>query len=120
MTEIKTKRVYYPWQPQDGCRVLVDKLWPRGMRKEDLRYDIWAKDIAPSTPLRKWFHEQEAGRWEEFSTKYRSELEHSPAAEEFVGEIEKEKTVTLLYASRNTARNHALLLRDFLARRLRR
>lgn len=66
MTRIRIKRVYEPEAPEDGYRVLVDKLWPRGIRKEALRYDVWAKEIAPTPGLRAWFHAAPAERWEEF------------------------------------------------------
>ncbi len=112
--QVKIKRVYDPAEEADGYRVLVDKLWPRGVRKEDFRYDLWAKEIAPSTPLRQWYHADPAGRWAEFRTKYLQELEHSAAVGRLLEQIGDRKTVTLLYASHNAAENHALILRDFL------
>ena len=72
MTRIRIKRVYEPEAPEDGYRVLVDKLWPRGIRKEALRYDVWAKEIAPTPGLRAWFHAAPAERWEEFRRRYTS------------------------------------------------
>lgn len=79
MTRIAIKRVYEPATDTDGLRVLVDKLWPRGIRKEALHYDLWAKEIAPSAPLRRWFHADPQGRWEEFRRRYLHELAASPA-----------------------------------------
>ena len=78
MTRIAIKRVYEPATDTDGLRVLVDKLWPRGIRKEALHYDLWAKEIAPSAPLRRWFHADPQGRWEEFRRRYLHELAASP------------------------------------------
>jgi len=118
MAQVKIKRVYEPESAADGYRVLVDKLWPRGIRKEALHYDLWAKDIAPSTPLRQWYHAQEEDRWPEFRAKYLLELEKSAAAREFVDHVKGEKVVTLLYASKNAAENHALVLQEFLQERL--
>lgn len=117
MTQIKIKRIYEAAEKSDGFRVLVDKLWPRGVKKENLHYDLWAKDIAPSTPLREWYHHNpEEKRWEEFSEKYTNELEESEAVENFVQQIKDKPTLTLLYASKNTQENHALVLQDFLAK----
>lgn len=115
MCKIQIKRVYEPEEPSDGYRVLVDKLWPRGLKKECLHYDLWAKELAPSASLRKWFHADPQERWDGFCQRYTEELEHSPAVREFAEKTRGRKTVTLLYASRNTAANHALILRDYLA-----
>ena len=114
MTRIRIKRVYEVPAPDDGCRVLVDKLWPRGVRKEALPYDIWAKDIAPSAELRAWYHADPVGRWQEFRRRYTEELRGSQAVRDFVREIADTDTVTLLYASKNAAENHALILQEYL------
>lgn len=114
MTQIKIKRVYDPQQKEDGYRVLVDKLWPRGVKKENLHYDMWAKDIAPSSPLRQWYHNNPENNWNEFKEKYLQELKHSQALKDFIDRIGTEKTVTLLYASKNPTENHALILQDYL------
>ena len=116
MTRIAIKRVYEPATDTDGLRVLVDKLWPRGIRKEALHYDLWAKEIAPSAPLRRWFHADPQGRWEEFRRRYLHELAASPAVRAFVARIEKEPRATLLYASKNAEENHARVLREYLER----
>ena len=118
MTQIKIKRVYEPEEKSDGYRVLVDRLWPRGIKKEDLHFDLWAKDITPSTELRQWFHEDEENHWKEFKKKYTQELKISAAVKEFVEKIKAQKTVTLLFASKNAAENHALILREYLEKAL--
>ncbi len=114
MTQVNIKRVYEPASPGDGYRVLVDKLWPRGLRKEQLQFDLWAKQVAPSTALRQWYHQQPQQRWGQFRVKYMDELTHSPAAGEFLSGIKGKKAVTLLYAARNGQQNHALVLQEFL------
>ena len=114
MTRIRIKRVYEPESPDDGYRVLVDRLWPRGIRKDALHYDSWEKEVAPSAALRTWYHQDPAGRWDEFRKRYLSELEHSGTAAAFAGKIRELPTVTLLFASQNAAENHALILREYL------
>lgn len=116
MVQIRIKRVYEAPAPADGCRVLVDRLWPRGVRKEALPYDIWAKDLAPSAQLRSWFHADPEARWEEFGRRYTGELQDSEAVRDFVRRIAGEQTVTLLYASKRAAENHALILQEYLQR----
>ena len=116
MTRIKIKRAYEKPEPDDGFRVFVDRLWPRGMRKEDFRYDLWTKQIAPSAALRRWYHEDMPRRWEEFGRRYTAELRQSPAVAEFVRQIAGNDTVTLVYASRNALQNHALILQDYLVK----
>ena len=111
---IHIKRVYEPAEASDGFRVLVDKLWPRGMKKENLRYDLWMKGVTPSTSLRQWFHEDIPARWPQFQKKYRKELKISAEVKEFLAQLKGKKTVTLLFASKNAMENHALILRDFL------
>lgn len=114
MTQIKIKRVYDPPEAKDGYRVLVDRLWPRGMKKEYLKYDAWEKDITPSPELRKWFHTNPAENWEAFSALYRKELDASEAVRNFLTRINSYETVTLLYASKEPVRNHAIILQEFL------
>ncbi|MDY5240991.1 DUF488 domain-containing protein [Alistipes senegalensis] len=116
MTRIRIKRVYEAPAPDDGCRVLVDKLWPRGVRKAALQYDVWAREIAPSAELRTWYHADPAARWPEFRRRYTEELRNSQAVRDFVREIADAGTVTLLYASKNAAENHALVLQEYLQR----
>jgi uncharacterized protein YeaO (DUF488 family) len=110
---IRVKRTYDPPARGDGRRILVERLWPRGMQKEELAAHAWLKDVAPSTKLRKWFgHRVE--RWEEFRRRYRQELGANRAAWEPIVEASKNGTVTLLFSARDTLHNGALVLRDHL------
>lgn len=118
MIQVRIKRVYEDFSETDGYRVLVDKLWPRGMKKEWLKYDYWAKDITPSPALRKWFHEDIPGHWGDFVTQYQKELDASPAMTNFLILIKPHPVVTLLYASKEPVYNHARILRDYLEMRL--
>ena len=118
MTEIKIKRVYEDPSDTDGYRVLVDRLWPRGMKKEHLKYDYWAKELTPSSDLRKWFHDDVPGHWKEFAEMYRKELETSDKTSEFLSRIRSCESVTLLYASKEPVYNHARILQAFLEERL--
>ena len=114
MTRIGIRRVYEPAAPGDGYRVLVDKLWPRGVRKENLPYDEWAKKIAPSDELRQWYHGAPEKRWPEFRRRYLDQLRASASVRDFVDRIADKDTVTLLYASKNSSENHALVLQEYL------
>lgn len=116
MTIIELKRVYEPYDEADGYRVLVDRLWPRGVKKENLKYDLWDKSITPSNELRKWVHAQTEDRWTDFAFFYEKELNESGALKKFADEIRDKQRVTLLYASKNAAHNHALILKDMLSR----
>ena len=110
--QVRTKRIYDAAEASDGRRILVDRLWPRGLSKEKAAFDDWMKDVAPTTGLRKWFdHRPE--RWVEFQTRYRAELKDNPAVEA-LREMAKAGPVTLLYGSRNRDFNHAAVLEDFL------
>lgn len=110
---LHVKRVYDAPEAADGIRILVDRIWPRGLSKEDARLDHWMKDVAPSSDLRKWFgHDPE--RWAQFRQRYFAELD---AADGPVGTLRKEtdgKTATLLYAARDQEHNNAVALRDYL------
>src|ERR1700709_2811485 len=110
--KLSIKRIYEPFSSSDGYRILVDRLWPRGMKKEDAHIDKWLKDIAPSTELRKWFH-AEPGRGAQFRMKYIDELKKSNAAEELATYIKEHETVTLLYSVKDEEHNHALILLEF-------
>jgi uncharacterized protein YeaO (DUF488 family) len=112
---IRCKRVYEKPAADDGYRVLVDRLWPRGVKKTDLHYDEWAKGLAPSTELRKAFH-GETLDFKTFSEDYRRELQDSGEAAKALAERAKNETITLLYGAKNTEQNHALVLADFLRR----
>jgi uncharacterized protein YeaO (DUF488 family) len=110
---ILTKRIYDPPGESDGFRILVDRLWPRGISKDGADIDLWFKDIAPSTSLRKWFH-HDAGSWEAFTEKYLSELKTSEVAEDLVLLIDKHPVVTFLYAAKDKEHNHAQVLKAFI------
>ncbi|WP_109698214.1 DUF488 domain-containing protein [Chitinophaga deserti] len=112
---IRTKRIYEPPAPEDGFRILVDRLWPRGIKKETARIDLWAKEVAPSTELRQWFH-HDAGHWEEFEKRYRAELKASAAVDALLAEIRKHKVVTLLYGARDEQHNQAVVLKELLSK----
>lgn len=112
--EIDIKRAYEPESTQDGYRIYVDRLWPRGLSHENFHYDLWDKEIAPSTELREWFHANPEGRWEEFSTCYKEELEQNPAFATLVKEIDGKPKVTLLYSSHDHAHNNAVILASML------
>jgi len=119
MTQIKIKRVYEEFDEDDGFRVLVDKLWPRGVKKESLKLDYWAKDIAPSTHLREWFHEDLPDHWNEFRNSYMRELTDSDAVKDFLKDIRGERIVTLLYAAKDQEHNHAIILKSYLEQHVR-
>jgi uncharacterized protein YeaO (DUF488 family) len=109
------KRAYDPASPDDGCRVLVERLWPRGVSKERAALDAWLKDLAPSAGLRKWYgHAPE--RWEEFRRRYWDELRSNREAVSELREREREGKVTLIYAAHDEQHSGALALKQFLAR----
>jgi len=113
---VRIKRVYDPPSPQDGVRVLVDRLWPRGLTKKDAVLDVWMKDIAPSNELRKWYHAHPV-EWPKFREKYLAELttDAAHAALQQLHELaHKKRGVTLLYASKSLDHNHALALKQLL------
>jgi uncharacterized protein YeaO (DUF488 family) len=110
---IKTKRAYDPPEPADGTRFLVDRLWPRGIKKDDLRMDDWLKDVAPSDDLRRWFGHDPA-RWEEFKQRYFAELDGKPEALEPIRVAAREGDVTLVYSARDTQHNQAVALKAYL------
>ncbi len=113
MGGIQVKRIYEPAATSDGFRVLVDRLWPRGISKADAKLDLWLPDIGPSTTLRTWFNHDPA-RWIEFCRRYRAELKQKS---ELVAELKKQAkkgTVTLLYSAKDEVHNQAVALRGFL------
>jgi len=111
---VKIKRIYDTPDPADGPRILVDRLWPRGISKERAQVDWWLKEIAPSDELRRWFG-HDPSRWQEFQTRYRRELEvQLPLLSELRG-LAAGASITLLYAARDQEHNNAVLLRDLLA-----
>jgi len=110
---LKLKRIYEPYNEADGCRILVDRLWPRGVKKEVAHIDIWAKEVSPSPHLRKWFN-HEPQKWEAFSQAYLKELEHSVALSELVETIKNKEVTTLIYAAKDKQHTHALVLFDLI------
>jgi uncharacterized protein YeaO (DUF488 family) len=110
---IQVKRIYDDYEPADGYRVLVDRLWPRGIKKENAHIDLWLKEIAPSTELRKWIH-ADMSKWKQFETKYKKELEDSEALGTLKSIVRKHKTVTLLYTAKGEEQNHALILKELM------
>lgn len=113
MQNISVKRIYEPANDADGYRILVDRLWPRGMTKEAAGIDLWMKEIAPSNALRKWF-DHDPQKWQQFQHEYTTELIKNPLAKEFLSSIQKHKAVTFLFSSKNEQYNHAIVLRQFL------
>ncbi len=110
---IHIKRIYEPPSPNDGYRILVDRLWPRGIKKETASIDQWLKEVAPSTPLRKWFnHEPE--KWNAFVEKYAGELKTSAAFKELKSLVHKHKKITLLYSAKDKLQNQAVALQQLL------
>lgn len=110
---VRIKRVYDPAEKCDGIRVLVDRLWPRGLSKADAKIDLWPKELAPSHELRRWFHGEE-GNWPEFQKRYRKELVAREAeARELSEQIGKQRA-TFVYATKNEQHNHAQLLKAHL------
>ena len=112
-SQIHTKRVYETPTRDDGTRVLVDRLWPRGVSKEKARIDLWLKEVAPSDALRNWFGHREE-RWEEFNKKYRKELEGKKELIERLSTIKKKGTLTLLFAAKDIEKNNAVVLKNIL------
>lgn len=111
---IKLKRAYDQPTKQDGFRILVDRLWPRGLRKEDADLDSWMKEVAPTDELRKWFqHDPE--KWDEFCRRYRRELDGKKDAIDFLRDKCNEKTLTLVYAAKDAEHNNAVALKDYLS-----
>jgi len=115
MANIQLKRVYEPSSKEDGVRILVDRLWPRGLTKKKAAVDLWLKDIAPTTELRKWFGHDPA-RWKEFQLRYRKELRADKEAVNLLKQKSKEGTVTLVYGAKDHEHNEALVLQKMLDR----
>ncbi|WP_233831116.1 DUF488 domain-containing protein [Paraburkholderia sp. ZP32-5] len=113
--DVRTKRVYEPASAQDGARVLVDRVWPRGITKEQASLTLWMKEIAPSTRLRQWFN-HDPQRWEQFQHEYASELDGNDQAVSQLLTLCAEGPVTLLYGARDEEHNNALALQQYLAR----
>lgn len=110
---LKIKRIYEAPEKDDGFRVLVDRLWPRGISKEKAKIDLWLRDIAPSDRLRKWFGHKEQ-RWGEFKARYLEELKDKEAFVKQLRTINKKSVVTVLYAAKDEVRNNAVILKELL------
>jgi uncharacterized protein YeaO (DUF488 family) len=110
---IQIKRVYDPSSRRDGARILVERLWPRGITKQRASLELWLKDIAPSPELRRWFHHDPA-RWRQFKRRYWQELRNHSEAVEALKQRGRKEIVTLVYAARDERHNGALALKEFL------
>jgi uncharacterized protein YeaO (DUF488 family) len=115
-TKYRIKRVYDPVSNSDGTRLLVERLWPRGVKKTSLEIKAWLKDVAPSTELRKWFS-HDPTKWNDFCSRYLAELQANPDAWRPIIEATRHGPVTLIYSSHDTEHNNAVALRDFLMHR---
>lgn len=111
--DVSIKRIYQASEMGDGFRVLVDRVWPRGMTKEKAAIDLWAKDVAPTAELRKWFGHEPA-KWSGFQSKYRDELKANSSAVDALIKEAGSTHITLLYSAKDEQRNQAIVLRDFL------
>ena len=114
---ILIKRVYDPVAAADGARFLVDRLWPRGVKKESLALGAWLKDASPSAELRDWYH-HDPGRWDEFRRRYFIELEQNPTAWRPLFEAARHGAITLLYGAKDCEHNNSVDLKEFLDKRL--
>ena len=112
---IHLKRVYEPESPEDGMRFLVERLWPRGVKKEALHLDVWLKEVAPSTELRQWFAHDPA-KWAEFQRRYFAELDAKPEAVQPIRNAMREGPVTLLFSSHDAEHNNAVALKIYLSK----
>jgi uncharacterized protein YeaO (DUF488 family) len=114
--ELRIKRVYETPEKEDGQRILVDRLWPRGLTKEKAKIDLWLKDIAPSTELRKWFgHDPE--KWKEFRKRYGAELKKNAESVSLLKDQMKKGPVTLVYGAKDEEHNDAFFLKEYLSGR---
>jgi uncharacterized protein YeaO (DUF488 family) len=116
-SDVRVRRAYEPATPEDGTRILVDRLWPRGVSKQKAALDAWAKDVAPSTELRRWFGHDPA-RWEEFKRRYRNELRAHPDALKPLLDAAANGPLTLVHGARDTEHNEAVVLQQVVEERL--
>ncbi|MEO8824110.1 MAG: DUF488 domain-containing protein [Ginsengibacter sp.] len=112
--KLNLKRIYEPPEKEDGFRILVDRLWPRGFTKEKAALDLWLKEIAPSTELRKWFN-HDPDKWKDFQKKYQAELKENKEAVSTIKDHLKNGTVTLLYGAKDEVHNEALVIKDYVS-----
>ena len=117
MGQVDIKRVYEQAADEDGVRILVDRLWPRGVSKDRAALSGWLKDVAPSPDLRRWWH-HDPDRFEDFARRYRTELDENPALEDLLSIVREHDRTTLVYAAKDPAVNHALILRDYIRQAL--
>ena len=117
MGQVGIKRVYEQAADEDGVRILVDRLWPRGVSKERAALSGWLKEVAPSPDLRRWWH-HDPERFEDFARRYRTELDDNPALEDLLSIVREHDRTTLVYAAKDPAVNHALILRDYIRQAL--
>lgn len=110
---LRIKRIYEPRKADDGTRILVDRLWPRGVSKAEADVDIWLKEIAPTPELRRWFGHDPA-KWQEFQTRYKNELRKNHAAVDALKREVERADVTLLYGAKDETHNHAVALAEFI------
>lgn len=113
MMNIQLKRAYQQAHKNDGTRILVDRVWPRGVKKEDLALDDWCKDIAPTTELRQWFN-HDPDKWAEFRRRYLSELAEHKATAQALLDNTQSNTLTLVYAAKNKEQNNARVIKEYL------
>jgi uncharacterized protein YeaO (DUF488 family) len=116
--KVNTKRIYEEYDNADGFRILVDRVWPRGIKKEKAQIDSWMKEVAPSTALRKWFA-HDPDKWPDFVSKYKKELQGSTPFSELMAMVKKHKTVTLLFSARDETHNQGVALKKFVGEKLR-
>ena len=116
MNAIRVKRAYEPPASGDGVRILVDRLWPRGLRRQAAHIDHWCKDVAPSAGLRRWFA-HDPGKWPRFQASYRAELAVNDALHEVLAIVNQGRRSTLLFGARDSEHNNAVVLRDYLLER---
>ena len=114
---IKTKRTYDKPQAEDGLRILVDRIWPRGLKKTEFKMDLWQKDISPSRLLRKWFNHDES-KWDEFKNRYYNELQTKKESIDLLLEKAEKGTITLLYSSKENRYNNAIAIKEYLDAKL--
>ena len=117
MGQVDIKRVYEQAADEDGVRILVDRLWPRGVSKERAALSGWLKDVAPSPDLRRWWH-HDPDRFDDFARRYRTELDDNPALGDLLSIVREHDRTTLVYAAKDPAVNHALILRDYIRQAL--
>ena len=114
LKKIHIKRIFEPPKASDGTRILVDRLWPRGVARDEARIDAWIKDVAPSDALRRWYS-HDPKKWPEFRARYIAELKHNSAVVELQHMASKSKTITLLFAAKDNLCNNATVLQEFLS-----